>query len=766
MAEYLFPDFPLLSRLPWLSNVSVWSAPPIEQRADVRDSFLLGGGGRLSARLGTRDRVSSMERIMAPYLSSYNFGENANFRRSEIRPSRDFYPPFEFIPHTQHIWRVLGTAIVITAERDDTFELVTVNGVHPTDHMYVRYASLKNISGNAIQDIGLSFSAPPDIPYPVAGHRSLCMPLERDLLSERLEEMLPMERDFSQHYSENRQRFRFMVRGVLGSKSRGYDDLFVHTDALAPDATLEAIQFMCPALDDREDSAVAAARRVRERVAQEGSEPLFMEIKQWWDTQLSAQTRFEASEPVFTELIDSNLVMQHATERATGGWVVIDDYTGSWLRDNNGSHILQLDLGAHERVLQSMDRYYALDCSARSLYSFYASDLEPKSPLPSEPDWERVEGFVTGDVPNFRTMWYWWYWKHTGDLDLVRERFEYIKGAFMRQRLHENGYLASYCFDETYGIGPVGPMRTGLSADNSFNALAAAQRLAEFSRLLERPDAEELQSYARSIHEAIEQTFWLEEKGYYAMRQRPDGSIDDTPFSIGLLCPLWIGSAKRDDEHAIRSVLCVLDKLYRQNGFIRLIDSHDQTVTMTIGYLLFAMKKIRHPGIDRVLRDTLKWADPSGTFGEYLDEAPDGPRECYEHMAHRNRIWESGINTDAVFYALTGYEPDLYYRRVRLEPYVPEGWSYHKISNHRVDEHRISLDSRRSDGRMTYMLEGNFREPFHVDFCIWSKAPDATVFVNGTQKAVQWSTNRFGISHATLELTLEITTPVTIEVHG
>ncbi|HWF44170.1 MAG TPA: hypothetical protein VG537_05980, partial [Candidatus Kapabacteria bacterium] len=80
MQPTALPELGLLDTLPWLRDVSVWSAPPPIRLADIRDSFLLGGGGFVSARLGTRDRLSAMERIMAPHLSSYNFAENNNFR--------------------------------------------------------------------------------------------------------------------------------------------------------------------------------------------------------------------------------------------------------------------------------------------------------------------------------------------------------------------------------------------------------------------------------------------------------------------------------------------------------------------------------------------------------------------------------------------------------------------------------------------------------------------------------------------------------------
>ncbi|HET6511117.1 MAG TPA: hypothetical protein VFH43_02915, partial [Candidatus Kapabacteria bacterium] len=644
------------------------------------------------------------------------------------------------------------------------YELVTVNCVHPQRYVYLRYASLRNISKETIKDIGISFDAPPDIPYPVAGHRSWIAPLDRHTLSERIQEMQPMERDFSQHYSEHQQRLRFMVRGLIDGKNRGYQDLFIHRDELQPGEAMTALHYLTPALSESEQDAIHSARGIESLLRFQGIAPMLNETRKCWQEKLALSTQFASSEQIYDQLIESNLIMQHSIERSTGGYVVIDDYTGSWLRDHNGTHVQLLDMGLHGHVLQSMDRYYALDCSSGSLYSYYASDLEPKRPVPFEPDWTQVEGFVTGDVPNFRTQWYWWYFKHTGDLEIVRERFHYMLGAFMRQKLHENGYLASYCFDETYGIGPVGPMRTGLSTDNSFNALAAAKRLAHFAKLLGRDDAAYLADYAAKIEHAINQTFWLSKEGYYAMRQKPDGSIDKTPFSIGLLCPTWVDALDASDEKVVRSVVTVIDKLYAKNGFIRLIPAHDQTVTMAVGYLIYALKKIRHPELDRAITDLLKWADPSGTFGEYLDEEKAGPVQCYEHMAHRNRMWESGINTDSLFYALTGFDPYIYENRIKLEPYLPKGWTHHSIKHHRVGENRLSMISKRGGNRQNFELSGDFKFPLHIDFTVTSSKKKAAVSVNGAIDKGEWVANSFGVSHRTLSLELDHASPITITV--
>lgn len=756
-----FPAFSLADRLHWLSDVSVWSAPPDIRLADVRDSFLLGGGGALSARVGTSELVSTMERIMAPYLSSYNFAENVNFRADVVKPSRDFFPPIAWSPTESRVWRVRKSGIVITAERDQAFELITVNCVHPVRHVYLRHITLRNLSSSPINDIGISMDAVPDIPFAVAGHRSRIEPLGADELIEELEELEPLDRDYSPNYSDRLQRKRYLIRGARSAKQRGIQDLFVHTNSLAPGEELNVLHYLVPSLKNDREDVLQRTKAFTNDLDRIGIERMLEEVRDWWGEILESHATIDGSDRRYIELLENNLVLQKEVERETGGFVVIDDYTGSWLRDHNGSHRYLLALGDHEAVRKSMDRYYGLDVSGQSLYSVYASDLEPKRPLPAEPDWSSVKGFITGDVPNFRTMWYWWYFQHTGDLEYVRQRFDYIKGAFDRQNLAKNGYLAEYCFDETYGIGPIGPMRTGLSFDNSINALAAAERLAEFARLLDRREAEELTQTANKIRLAIESTFWLEGERYYAMRLTPEEKLDPTPLSVGLLRPLWTG-ASVSAERAASSALYALDHLYHKNGFLRLIPSHDQTVTMAIGYLLSAMKKMLHPAVDRVFADVMKWCDPSGTFGEYLDERADGPWQCYEHFAHRNRMWESGLNADAVLYTLTGFEPNAYNKHLSLAPYLPQSWTHFSYANFRVGPARVSLDHRveKQEHHVAISLEGS--EPLALALRLTSRDLATPIRIDDSWSDASWHRSAFGILHADLALTLEPGTPLHI----
>jgi hypothetical protein len=287
------------------------------------------------------------------------------------------------------------------------------------------------------------------------------------------------------------------------------------------------------------------------------------------------------------------------------------------------------------------------------------------------------------------------------------------------------------------------------------------------ARLLGRDDADWLERYAEKIQQAIDDAFWLEEEGYYAMRLKPDGSVDKTPFSFGLLRPLWVVKIKPNDDNdrmydrAVRSALEAYTKLYHSNGFLRLIPTHDQTVTMGIGYLLNAMKKIGHPEIDRVLHDVLKWADPSGTFGEYLDEREDGPWQCYEHMAHRNRMWESGINADAVFQTLAGFQPSAYESRVSFAPYLPKNWKYFDARRLRVGAAYLDLLHHREGGQSTITVEHHGGTALTVDVHLRAERK-ATVTLNGVQAATTWRANRFGIYTTTLPC--ELTESQSMEV--
>ncbi len=752
--DYTFPKFDLADSLPWLKDVSLWSSPTSEARADSRDAFLLAGDGYISARLGVRERVSTLERIMAPHLSSYNFGENANFFLDTVRPSRDFYPPISFVPTSSHVWHVRNAAIIITAERDDSFELITVNAVHAELHSIIRYASLRNLTKRTISDVGISFEALPDIPFAIAGERSAHESLSSTTILETLDEQRTVMIGEYPRNIEEHERYRYLLRGIVDGKRRGLLDLYQRTETLGPGAQIESVHYLCPALTESRDAAIASGERTNKEIERRGIAHIFQEVYDYWQTSHSASAAIGTSEPVYSELIENNLLLQKSVERATGGFVVIDDYTGSWLRDHNGPHRVMLNFGHHDTVRKSMDRYYGLDRSRGALLSVYPSDYEPSDPLPDEPDWEKVEHFVAGDVPTFRAMWYWWYFQHTGDLAIVRERFEYMLGAFMRQRLHENNYLANYCFDETYGIGPVGPMRKGLSCDNSFIALRAGQILAHFADLLVDPRAAFLANYRDKIHQAVDKTFWLSRKKYYAMRVTPEGKIDHTPLSIGLLRPLWSGALAGDDPRGSASARYAFEHLYHKNGFIRLIPSHDQTVTMAIGYMLTALKKMGHPGIDRAVKDMLKWADASGTFGEYLDEKTSGPHQCYEHLAHRSRMWESGLNTDALLQTLFGFEPDAYSNSTKFAPYLPASWKEAHANGLRVGQTKVSITIERAIKSRQVIIGA--MEGVAISSTIQLLSRSATkAKLDGTPIDLAWTKNAFGMHRATVTVTLE-----------
>jgi hypothetical protein len=158
----------------------------------------------------------------------------------------------------------------------------------------------------------------------------------------------------------------------------------------------------------------------------------------------------------------------------------------------------------------------------------------------------------------------------------------------------------------------------------------------------------------------------------------------------------------------------------------------------------------------------LKWCDPSGTFGEYLDEREDGPWQCYEHFAHRNRMWESGLNAEAVLYTLTGFVPNAFERRLSLAPYLPKGWTHFSYRNFRVGKGKVSMDHRLGDRThlIDISLEGN--EPLDLALRITSPHGDLPVRVNEGRFEATWQRSQFGILHADIALKLEPGKPLHI----
>jgi len=686
-------------------------------------------------------------------------------------PTRDFWPPFEFLPEHQWLWRIRRTPIILTKEMDDTFALYSINFVHPLHPVLVRLFILKNVSATTVKDIGIGVDAPADVPWPGPGHRSIIQPCGKGALLEVVSE--PETRDpYTNQPDESRlKRRRYLIRKLVNGRTRGFQNLAVIVDELRPNEELVATHYLAVSTNDQEDGAAETATVVDGILNASGFQTLLQETKDWWDTWNIGRLVVFLGDRKVEDALDAIAVLEKVCEGKQGCFSVIEDYTFPFIRDLNGPHRFLLTQGKFEEVKQSMDYIYAMDVLSKRLQGAYPFDIKIPDVLLAEPDWATVEPVMLGDVPNFRVLWYDWYVRFTGDLQYVARRFNYLKGMILRQRVEENGYLAAYSYDETYGIGPVQELRRGKAADNSFIFVAACERLAHLARLLgSLKDAEELQALAQRVRSAIESELWLEDRGHYAMRIDEHRQLDPTPISPALLRPIWIGYATGDDDRAVRSVEFVLGKLWRDPAFLQLLPGDFQsTVGHIMAYLLYNLSEMNHPKADWAFGQLLRYVDPGGTFSEYYDYSPEGPVSSTKHGSHFARPWESGVNADIMVRYLTGFSPNAPEGSFALKPRFPQGSDRMTISNMRMKNSRIHLTAQRGPCSCVYEVEHQGEETITMQLQVVLPHDvdprSIEIRLNGKKTSdIKIGTNRWQISVSSLVKDLEPRSQATVDV--
>ena len=452
--------------------------------------------------------------------------------------------------------------------------------------------------------------------------------------------------------------------------------------------------------------------------------------------------------------------------------MVGDDYTQCFVRDCNGSHLWMLDTGHRDEVRRSLEFFFRMDAHAANFSNSYRLDSGESLAQPQPPYWfERETGsgepdevagqrgerdtdkqedqrwthITPGDVPNFRVLWYWWYHLRTGDLDLIAERWSYLRALIRLQKFERYGYLAGYSRDETYGIGPVDKLRRGSSADNSFIALAAVRALASMAERLGKNDEScELAELADNIGTSIEEKLWAQSDGLYGMRITPEGELDPRACSPGLLRPLWVGALGSDSDRAATSAEYVLARMMLSPGFIRIIPGTLYTTTGHLpAYLLVNMCKLDHPRAEQTFRELMSYVCPSGLCGEYYDQDSPVPRV----QMHRARNWETGVNADAVLYYLTGFEPDAYLGQFGLKPHLPSGWGGFKVANMPVGQSRLDLEVAAAQGALNYRVSnrGDDSAGMSARFVLPPSWSDASLRVDGRTMESTVEVSRYSV---------------------
>ncbi len=403
-------------------------------------------------------------------------------------------------------------------------------------------------------------------------------------------------------------------------------------------------------------------------------------------------------QPEVGELLTISKYLCAVQQAEAGGYSPMDGYTYTWIRDSNGPVRYLSAVGDFESVRRHLEYHFRGCATKGKIGNNLPLDLDVEQ-IP-EIDWSQAP-VEPAESSSFVILQHYWYYRQSGDLQLIRKHWPMLCRCLLGQAVDERGLLPFHG-DETYrfpgylffergqDVGLYVNLETR-SADSAFEYVVAAEALAEMAEELGK--AEEAVDYRRradKVRRATEKYYWQQARGYYApaMSDLSD-QVQPGPFAPINLRPLWIGYAHATEQQR-RNVLNSLKYLWQPDATPKTTPGFEPYVTMIPGYALYALASIGHPAAEVALSGVLTAAEKSGGFAE-MNEADNRPSDEVWGQ-HRIRPWEGGINAEAILHYLTGMEVDAASGRVFLRPQMPRGWHEMTISNLPVGEARLRLE--------------------------------------------------------------------------
>ena len=469
-------------------------------------------------------------------------------------------------------------------------------------------------------------------------------------------------------------------------------------------------------------------------------ETLLDETYSWWTAWYDQAAVVTGPDEKFNDLLESLQVTIKVQQAHTGATCVMSEYTRTWTRDTIGPVRFYAPMGRVEDLKQMLDHYYLAVLIRGNIANSYDSRHET-GVWPDPPDWDSLPtmtGRTGAEGPSYLPLMYDEYFRQTGDLDTIEQRYGMLKHALVHQDFR-NSCLLPFSGDETfreimsvsygYVVGGTTYEDLWLSANSSFLFAAAADVMARFADLLGyAADRDWFVGKAQEVRNCLEQYFWLEEEGYYA------AMIDintlepiPLPYEDVNTKPLWSGAGSADDPHQVDQILGVMDKIGRPDGTLQsppspvyawLFDLFNLDINegvmcgMTQGYYLDNLSRIDHPDADKAFEIWKVFSNDSGNVSEAMVRDDYGrfmyliePFGFLSDLTSRYRPWEGGIWGAALVHYLTGFEVDTADATVRFAPHLPADWDFVRFTGAPFGPHTLDVAVEDAQSRRTFTLQ-------------------------------------------------------------
>lgn len=449
---------------------------------------------------------------------------------------------------------------------------------------------------------------------------------------------------------------------------------------------------------------------------------------QAWEAGL---VQVEVPEPLLADYIDGIKMTLRVQTTATGASCPMSQYTRTWARDNIGPVRAMLAFGAHDDVRRMMDYVYGAIVLGGDLSNSYDADLD-LTDLPAEPDWSALpplSGRVGAETPSYMVAIYGEYFLHSGRVDRVRDRFDFLRRCTLAQDFGPDGLLP-FTGDETFRAAMNATFDLPLEFahhEDSYSANSAVLWLGAANHFLRMAD-ELAMADDRTATEAriaeVEAGF----ETHYALpggcispfQDRATGESWSVPFEDVSLKATWTGWRDGDSAEAQANMSCLIDGFEQHPGVYRspaaeryrnyvLLPPVDGVYTgMLPGYTLAGLTAVGHPDAAAALDELGVLSTSSGNAQEYqayLGTDEFGLTAIYDvtgglgDYTAKFRPWEGGINVHAVLAYLAGFEPEASAHSLSLRPHLPAGWPSLALRGLRSGDDRFDLEVERvADG--------------------------------------------------------------------
>jgi hypothetical protein len=435
-----------------------------------------------------------------------------------------------------------------------------------------------------------------------------------------------------------------------------------------------------------------------------GTDALLQATVATWREWGAASATIQTPDPMINDLFDAIRVTTKSQQAATGATCPMYRYTRMWIRDTIGPARFFGGLGLLPDVRAMLDYFwYAVNERGGLSNSIDANRVfDAPPPVIDWADLEPGSGRTAAETPSYIPLQYDAYYRATGDLDLVRERYPMLRYCVTRQRF-EQGLLLPFSGDETFRVGMAAALGLPLTLafEDEYLSTNSSILLVAALRVMERfavdlgydADALEYRALATDVRVAMDAATWNDADGFYApMVDRETLAPWPAPFEDVNATLLWTGAVDRDDARAERDLLVLLSRALHGEGIVATPLAWPYNLVfygfgeamftgMTQGYVLHSLAELDHPAAEASFFAAAATFVDSGSVAEghlypSLDQVlllndPLGP---IGDFSARNRPWEGGIMGAALLHYLLGARVDVPKGEVRLTPHLPVGW--------------------------------------------------------------------------------------------